>query len=262
MDIARYVEQSRKSSQTTSDAIAEALRRAVIEGALKDRTVLRQGALAAQFGVSRIPIREALLKLQADGLVEAQPRRGSVVRSLDADAFQEILEMRMALEPLALRLAIPKTSASEYQSAEKILKEAEQYIERPASGIESGKRELETRWGEHNWAFHRALYVPARRPRLLEAIKNLHLLFAHHLRFRVHILFPTPVPSAEGNMNAPDVSEWRMALQEHRLILAACMKQNVTRASAILTQHISSHGGKLIGRLRGDHSSSPLNSNP
>ena len=79
MDFTEYAEQSQQTSQTMPDAIAAALRRAVIEGALQDGAVLRQADLSTKFGVSRVPIREALLKLQAEGLVEVQPRRGTVV---------------------------------------------------------------------------------------------------------------------------------------------------------------------------------------
>lgn len=250
MDIAGYVEQSQQSSQTMADAIAAALRRAVLEGALKDGTTLRQADLAAKFGVSRVPIREALLKLQAEGLVEAQPRRGTVVTSLNADDFEEILEMRAALEPLALKLAIPKMALEDLGATAAILADAEQSLHRPAPGTRDGRREFETRWGDLNWAFHRALYAPARKPRLLDTIENLHLLFARHLRMRVEIIAPALLPSASVDLEAGDTKEWANALQEHRDILLACERREPRLACSILTRHITGHGAELVRRLR------------
>lgn len=245
-----YVEQSEERSQTRADAIAGALRRAVLEGALKDGTVLRQADLAAKFRVSRIPIREALLKLQAEGLVEAQPRRGSVVTSLDADDFEEILEMRVALESLALRLAIPRMKAEALQAAARILEDAERSLERPFAGEPSGKQEFETRWGDLNWAFHRALYAAASKPRLLDTIENLHLLFARHLRLRVEIIAPALLPSASADAGPRNKAEWAGVLQEHREIMLACERGDARLACGILTRHISGHGAELVRRLR------------
>lgn len=250
MTIEAYVEQSEERSQTRADAIAGALRRAVLEGALKDGTVLRQAELAAKFRVSRIPIREALLKLQAEGLVQAQPRRGTVVTSLDADDFEEILEMRAVLEALALKLAVPRMKEDDLQAAGRILGDAEQNLGVPAAGDASGRREFETRWGELNWAFHRALYLPAGKPRLLDTIENLHLLFARHLRLRIEIIAPALLPSAKAEASPRDKAEWASVLREHRDILDACEKRDARLACAILTRHISGHGGELVRRLR------------
>jgi DNA-binding GntR family transcriptional regulator len=248
MDIGGYVAQSQQSSQTMADAIAAALRRAVLEGALHDGTVLRQADLAAKFGVSRVPIREALLKLEAEGLVESRPRRGTVVVSLDADAFEEILEMRAALEALALRLAIPRMSSADVATAKAILDDAEESLRRPAAA--DGRREFETRWGDLNWKFHEALYLPAKKPRLLDNIENLHLLFARHLRMRVEIIAPALLPSANADAAARDTAEWANVLREHRDILQACEARDTRLACSTLTRHISAHGTELVRRLR------------
>ena len=250
MDIAGYVALSQQSSQTMADAIAAALRKAIIEGALQDGMVLRQADLATRFGVSRVPIREALLKLEAEGLVETRPRRGTVVVSLDADAFEEILEMRVVLESLALKLAIPKMGADEWRAMHAVLADAEQSLQRPAIGLADGKREFETRWGDLNWAFHRSLYLPARKPRLLDTIENLHLLFARHLRMRVEIIAPALLPSAGADAGSRDTAEWAVAMREHREILEACERRDARLACSILARHISGHGTELVRRLR------------
>ena len=257
MDIDSYVGQSQQSSQTMADAIANALRRAVVEGALQDGTVLRQADLATRFGVSRVPIREALLKLQAEGLVEAQPRRGSVVVSLNADDFEEILEMRATLEPLALKLATPKMTPEDIRTAGAILDDAERSMHRPVAGTRDGKLEFETRWGDLNWAFHRALYAPTRKPRLLNTIENLHLLFARHLRMRVEIIAPALFPSANADTVARDTTEWARVLKEHRDILAASEQGDAGLACSVLARHITQHGSELVRRLRRSKVSMP-----
>jgi DNA-binding GntR family transcriptional regulator len=250
MDFTEYAEQSQNASKTMPDAIATALRRAVIEGVLKDGAVLRQADLASKFGVSRVPIREALLKLQAEGLVEVQPRRGTVVVSLNADDFEEILEMRTVLESLALRMAVPKMTAADFQTATAILDDAEQSLDQPSSGMRDGKSEFESRWGDLNWVFHRALYLPARKPRLLDTIENLHLLFARHLRMRVEIIAPALLPSANTDSATRGTAEWAGVLKEHRDILAACEQHDARLACSILTHHITDHGMELVKRLR------------
>lgn len=249
MDISGYIQQSTRSSQTLADAIAEGLRQAILAGALSDGKVLRQADLAAQFGVSRVPIREALLKLEMDGLVETRPRRGTVVTSLDAEDFQEILEMRLALEPLALELAIPRLGTVELEAASRILDEAQAGMTRSTTGQDEAKSEFETRWGDLNWAFHRTLYEAADRTRLLDTIQNLNLLFARHLRMRLDIVAPallSPAPEA----GARSTSEWSEVLQEHREILEACRHKRKRRARTLLERHITGHGNELVRRLR------------
>lgn len=244
-----YVAQSRKSSRTMADAIAEALRTAILAGDLPAGQPLRQEILAARFGVSRVPIREALLKLETDGLVASVPRRGTVVAPLDIDDFQEILDMRIALELLAVEVALPKAGPDALQAAESALANAEKALELAAGDDDDARREFETRWGELNWEFHKALYQAAGRPRLLDAIENLHLQFARHLRSRLEIVAPALLPGAEKGKRR-DLGEWRAVLEEHRAILSAFSDGDLDRAKAVLKRHIGHHGAELVARLR------------
>jgi DNA-binding GntR family transcriptional regulator len=244
-----YVTQSRKSSQTMADAIAEALRSAILAGALPAGQPLRQETLAIRFGVSRVPIREALLKLETDGLVASIPRRGTVVTSLDVDDFQEILEMRVSLELLAVEIALRRVGPEHLALAGRALQAAEEALEQASQGDHDAKREFETRWGELNWQFHRALYQAAGRPRLLDTIENLHLQFARHLRARLEVVAPALLPTADRS-NRRDVGEWRTVLDEHRAILRAFETGDLSSAKATLKRHIGHHGGELVKRLR------------
>src|SRR4051812_50150764 len=87
------------------DKLASDLQRRVLSGEFPSGTRLRQSALAAEFGVSRTPIREALRKLQAGGLIELQPHRGALVRGLSAREIRDAYEVRAELEALAADLA-------------------------------------------------------------------------------------------------------------------------------------------------------------
>ena len=85
--------------RTIAAAVADSLRHRILDGDFKAGFPLRQDALAGEFGVSRIPIREALMQLEAEGLVKIHPHRGAIVSELSTDEVQELFELRALLEP-------------------------------------------------------------------------------------------------------------------------------------------------------------------
>jgi DNA-binding GntR family transcriptional regulator len=97
--------------RVTSDYIAEALREAINSGALADGEVLNQVAIAERFGVSRVPVREAMRELQAEGLIEAESHRRAVVRALSLERLCEIFEVRALLEGFLIARALPNIDA-------------------------------------------------------------------------------------------------------------------------------------------------------
>src|SRR5438445_9123133 len=92
-------------NKLSSDEITSALRKNIYEGILSSGVPLKQEELAEQFGVSRIPIREALKKLEAEGLVRHEPNKGAVVTSHSIPEVIEMLDIRIGLETRALKLA-------------------------------------------------------------------------------------------------------------------------------------------------------------
>lgn len=92
------------------------------------------------------------------------------------------------------------------------------------------------------------LCQPAAKPRLLDTIENLHLLFARHLRARLEIIAPARAANAPGETEK-NRAEWAGVVQEHRDLLAACKARDVARAQEILERHISIHGEELVRRL-------------
>jgi len=211
-----------KNPGNTPELIASALRNTILKGWLKSNQPLRQDQIAEQFGVSKIPVREAMVKLRAEGLIEFAPTRGFVVSELSTDEAEEIYMMRMALESKALERAIPKLRPSD--------------LIRAASVLEiSATEEDRSQWSELNWEFHSTLYQAAQLPRLLNTIQVLHNNVARYLLIYL------------GGLSARDASQ-----AEHQKILQACQKKETDRAVKILQQHLRQASDRLVAFLS-DH---------
>jgi DNA-binding GntR family transcriptional regulator len=196
--------------------IERALREQIYKGVLPAGTQLRQDHIAARFGSSHIPVREALRRLENAGLVTFYPRRGAFVAGLSAPEAREMVEMRAALESLAAKVSVPVATELDWQAARAAL----------ARGDKS--RELDV-WAASNWAFHRALYAPCRRPRLLTAIEDLWVNTDRYLR----VVWQT--------RNYQPKSQ-----DEHRAILDAFMMRDADRAATLVARHITQAGEELI----------------
>src|SRR5579871_2888271 len=154
--------------RSTPDLIAEALRAAILDGRIKEGAQLKQNDIAAEFGVSIVPVREAFQRLIADGLASLAPNRGVTVTKLSEHDFVDIAELRALLEPHALRLSAPHLTAADLRDAEKTLRSA-------AATSDQGER------ARLHWEFHRMLYARADRPRLLAQIDALHVNINRYL---------------------------------------------------------------------------------
>lgn len=205
---------------TASEHVAEVLREAIFRGVLRSGQQLQQDLLAAQFGVSRIPVREALRQLEAAGLVTVYPHRGAVVSALSAQEVEEIYEIRVALECLALRLAIPHLAAGDLKRAEKIIHEIDRV-------------EDIGRWSELNLDFHATLYASAKRPRLLSLIHTLRMNVDRYHRIYISLMHHKP-----------------QSQREHRRILEACRRGQEAEATRALEQHLSTAARKLVSYLK------------
>lgn len=210
---------SAQNATNTAELVATALRIDILQGKLKSKQPLRQDEIAARFGVSKIPVREALYQLKAEGLVTFIPNRGAAVSELSPTEVDEIYTMRIALETVALQRAMPHLTIGNLTQAEEILKSIDQ-------------EQNVTRWGELNWEFHATLYAPANLPRLLDAVQTLHV---NVVRYLVIYL---------AGMDYQTASQ-----QEHRAILEACRRGNVELATKTLKLHLQSASNQLIDFL-------------
>jgi len=215
-----------RQRRTSSSMVADVLREAIMRGTLKGGQPLRQDELAQRFGLSRIPVREALCQLEGEGLVTVQPHRGTIVSQLSGAELQELCEIRVALETMALRLAIPRLDDDTLNRAAAILVETD------------GETNVLEHWSQNNWRFHSALYEPAGRPHLLSMIKTLHDTVDRYLRLHVSILNYKTKGQAE---------HWR--------ILDACRRRESAAAVSLLEQHI-----EAVAVLLSDYLGDGLNS--
>jgi len=144
----------------TSDAIAERLRADIVGGVREPGSALRQELVASEFGVSRMPVRDALNQLQSEGLVELIPNRGAFVASMTLEQCAEAFELRSILECNALRYAIPAHTDKSIRRLQQIQQELE-LEQDPAA------------WAQGDRSFHEALYEPCQRKRTLQIIELL-----------------------------------------------------------------------------------------
>jgi DNA-binding GntR family transcriptional regulator len=215
-----------------ADEIAYRLRADILEGRLALGAPLRHEQLAARFGVSRTPIREALRKLQATGLVELLPNRGAVVRTPRRTELIEVYELRADLEGFACELACARASDAELD-----LLDGEQA--RLAAAIGSAERLDEAGFdaavADANGAFHDAIHRAARNGRLLGSIRDLQHFFPRDSVWRA-------IADDPGTLHA-------MNVDEHERIAAALRAHRPARARRAMRDHVNGAGRILLAYL-------------
>lgn len=211
---------ARKSLQhrTISSAVAEELRRRIVDGEFKSGFQLRQDALAAEFGVSRIPVREALMQLEAEGLVKIHPHRGAIVSELSSEEIGELFELRALLEPRLLKASAPRLTEADYKRLNEILQEYASELQAMHVG----------RWGELNNEFHMVLYQHAKQPRSLAIVANLLQESDRHTRLQLSL--------TQG---------MERAATEHAELLKLCAEGKIAAACTLLKAHIEDAGESL-----------------
>lgn len=199
--------------------IARALADRIISGAIAPGARLRQDHVAIEFRASHVPVREAFRRLEAQGLVRNEPRRGVSVLPLEPGAILEVTEMRAALETLALRHALDRIGPPEIQAARTALAEGEASTDLAI-------------WEAANRRFHRALIAPCGMPRLLATLDDLHGAGARFLFATWREL------------------DWQpRSDREHHAILAAVEAGDRDAACALLDIHIRDAGQALMRRV-------------
>lgn len=149
--------------KTMALAAAEEIRQRILGAVYVPGAQLKQEALAREFGMSRIPIREAFLILEREGLVRMLPHRGAVVADLTFEEVDELFSMRMLMEPWLLKRSVEKLTRSDFAELHDI---QDRYSQSLASN-DTGK------WNGLNKALHMTLYRHADSPRMLSLVGNL-----------------------------------------------------------------------------------------
>ena len=196
--------------RTMTEQVMARLRDMILSGELAPGSRLDQNDLARRFGVSLVPLREALARLQSSGLVRIVPHRGVFVESLSVEELLDIYQVREALEDLASRLAAPRLSAADLATLDRLKIEMEQ-----TAKIDDFEAFLDL-----HRDFHFTIYRAAGRRHLLQLIAQLWDLSARYRRFQLYA-FP---------------ERMRTSLFEIQAILEACHRRD-PNALALLVRY-------------------------
>jgi DNA-binding GntR family transcriptional regulator len=215
-----------------ADEIAYRLRADILEGRLALGAPLPHEQLAARFGVSRTPIREALRKLQATGLVELSPNRGAVVRTPPRTELIEVYELRADLEGFACELACARASDEELD----LLDGAQARLAAAIAGADPrDEAGFDAAVADANGAFHDAIHRAARNGRLLASIRDLQHFFPRDSVWRAIADDPDTLHS--------------MNVGEHERIAAALRARRPARARRAMRDHVGGAGRILLAYL-------------
>ncbi|MCE9679634.1 GntR family transcriptional regulator [Shewanella sp. AS1] len=197
---------------TRTQVVVAKLREKILSGELGAGEALRQSALADSLNVSRIPLREALVQLEAEGLVKFEAHKGASVAPLSAKQVTELFELRALIETDLLSKAIRNMTDAVIAQAESHLSDLENAFE--------DSQAIST-WSKLNTQFHTCLYQAANRPHTLEMVKGLNTNCDRYIR--LHLLLLGSIPRAA---------------HDHRELLEYCRQRNAEKATALLKTHI------------------------
>jgi DNA-binding GntR family transcriptional regulator len=207
---------------TLADAATARLHEAILVGELAGGAPLRLTDLAADLGMSMMPVREAIRRLEALGLVEVVPHKGAWVRHLTLDDAHDTHDMRLLLEVTAIERAAPRFTDRDAEQARGFL---EQHVRALAAGDQATARQAHT-------DFHFAIYGAAHSRWLLRALEP---VWQNSERYRF-VGARTPGSRSE-------------ILREHQAILTACMARDPAAAGAALRLHIDNAHARVIEKM-------------
>ncbi len=205
--------------RTVKETLVESLRDAIIRGDFAPGQYLRLEEIAARFDVSTMPVREALRDLEAEGLVTIFPHRGATVTQLSADELQDIYDIRVLLEEMATRLAVPLMTEATLAELTSLVEQMENHVGDVATLVKL------------NHQFHLTLYGASGRRHLCELNQMLRYRTQHYLH-----LFTVEVES----------ENFSQTQGEHRAILEACKRGDAEQAAAIMRHHVAQVGQALV----------------
>ena len=193
---------------TTSSAVTQLLRQALDQGRWAAGHPLRQEEIASELGVSRVPVREALFQLQAEGLLEMVPNKGMYVRTLSDAQLHELFHLRRLIETDILQGAVALHTPGTLNRVETIQAALD-------------KAQAVADWVAGDREFHEALYAPAQRPESMAIVRR--------LRFRVDRFYFSrlkPGTRAQG---------WH---EEHHALIRAVRRKDAAAATRVLHKHL------------------------
>jgi DNA-binding GntR family transcriptional regulator len=205
-----------------SDLVYDEVRDLILGGEIAPGSPVRQEALAAELGVSKIPLREALTRLKHDGLVSSTPNRGYVVRPMTANEAEEIFALRLGIEPKVTAQGALNADAFERQSAKSALQAVAEEQDMAGPRVAVLNRE-----------FHLALVRPSKKDLTVELLDRLHVLAERYVR--AHL-----IPHGRD----------RRARAEHAALFKAWTARDVSKVERLVSDHIDGTLADLRDQLR------------
>lgn len=204
------------------DVVFQTLRQAILKGELKPGERLMEMKLAECLGVSRTPIREAIRKLELEGLVVMVPRKGAAVANITEKDTQDVLEVRRILEMFAVEMACQRITRKQLSE----LKEA-------SLAFEAAKGSMDLiRIAESDMKYHEIIYEATQNERLVQMLNHLR---ENMYRYRIEYL--------------KDPNYYDSLVAEHQQILEAISKGDTTKAREIMSRHIDNQKFAVISRI-------------
>lgn len=210
--------------RTLSSALLDQIRQAILDGTYPAGAQLRQDALAKEHEVSRIPVREALFQLEAEGFVRIVPHKGAIVSGLSLEEINDVFELRKLLEPRLLADSGPRMTLADIDA----MAAMEQAF---AKAMATGDI---ARWGELNAAFHLALYARTTLPRSLAIVTGLLQTSERYTRLQLS-----------------QAASLQRAHEEHDELVRLCRARRLSEACALLGAHIEAVRADLVAVLAG-----------
>lgn len=205
------------------DVVFNTLRQAILRGELKPGERLMEIQLANKLGVSRTPVREAIRKLELEGLVLMVPRKGAEVAEITEKSLKDVLEVRKALEELAVQLACEKITKEDIQELEKAGEDFKKVLK---------SRDI-TEIAEADVRFHDVIYMATDNQKLISLLNN----FREQMyRYRVEYLKKEEVHT--------------QLIAEHDAIVESVAKRDKERATSIVCQHIDNQVNTVVNVIR------------
>jgi len=199
--------------KTMSMAAAEVIRERILSGRFPPGHQLKQDVLAAECNMSRIPIREALVQLESEGIIKILPHKGAVVVELSAREIEELFTMRVLLEPFLFQRSAPLLTAADLKNLKKILGRYTDSIDNHENAS----------WNALNTEFHMLLYRHADSPRILATVQNLLNECDRHTRFQLSNIKGDP----------------ERAVREHTELLRLCVERKYEEGARLMWEHIN-----------------------
>lgn len=207
--------------RSRADHVVERLRDAIASGRLEGGQRLREEELAEFLGVSRGPIREALVQLEREGLVIKQPNKSACVARLSREDLEEVYSLRLALEQFAIRRAVRNAEPRHLNEMQKVVHTMAAYLERGISEQEAAALDIQ---------FHEILYQAAKHKRLYD--------FWAILRPQIHVFLLSRIVAN------PDFRD--LMISSHQAILEAIRDRDEKQAVEVIEYHLQSAYERIV----------------